>query len=405
MGIQSNRKIIIPLVLGIILLIVIGLFLLFSKNKASQEWLSSVINRYSTESNGRRAGRGNNGLLSSENPNGQSDAETISQFASLTDTEQNAGTGQNAGSDQTIGTDQTGVIGQNTANSGGDTLALANAANNSQLENSGQLPNQLTQNETDEDTETVQEEIVIRAPVPVPDNMTLIRGGTYYMGSPVTEEEREEDEELHLVTINSFHIGMYEVTQREYEEVMRINPSYFKGPDLPVENVSWFDAIEYCNRLSLRDGLPPVYTITGTGNSRVVTWDEDANGYRLPTEAEWEYACRAGTTTPFNTGNSISRNLANIWGSGTRNVGSYPPNRWGLYDMHGNVAEWCWDWYGDYNYYSQIDPEARFSEIHRIFRGGNWINTSIRARSAFRDHFYPTLQHLAVGFRVVRNAD
>jgi formylglycine-generating enzyme required for sulfatase activity len=223
------------------------------------------------------------------------------------------------------------------------------------------------------------------------------------MGSPLSEDDRGEDEEQHLVTINAFYIGMYEVTQREYQEIMGTNPSYNKGQNLPVEGVNWFDAVEYCNKLSYRDRLTPVYTIVGSGSNRVVTWDEEANGYRLPTEAEWEYACRAGTTTSFNTGNILSRTSANIWGNRTRAVGSYPPNRWGLYDMHGNVAEWCWDSYIDFNTTSAT--QGKFSDIHRIFRGGNWMNTAMRARSAFRDHFYPTLQHPAVGFRVVRNVE
>ena len=261
---------------------------------------------------------------------------------------------------------------------------------------------QLTQGENGEITETVQRQpVAVRVIPPVPDTMTLIRGGEFFMGNSLTDEEEEneeifENEPMRLVTVRSFYIGKYEVTQREYEEVMGTNPSYFKGPRMPVESVSWFDAVEYCNKLSLKVGLTPAYTITGRAKNRIVTWNQDAEGYRLPTDAEWEYACRAGTTTPFNTGSKITRAMANYWGNRTRTVGSYDPNNWGLYDMHGNVAEWCWDLFGDY------DSEES-SEIHRVFRGGNWLNTTIRIRSGFRDHFYPNHRNIGVGFRIVRN--
>jgi formylglycine-generating enzyme required for sulfatase activity len=231
--------------------------------------------------------------------------------------------------------------------------------------------------------------------------MGFIESGTYYMGSPDTEEDRDINEMQRLVTMRPFHIGKYEVTQKEYQEVMGKNPSYFLGDNLPVENVSWFDAIEYCNALSRREGLPVAYTITGTGNNRIVTWDQDSLGYRLPTEAEWEYACRAGTRTPYNTGNSINnRNQANYFSNGTRNVGSYPPNNWGLYDMHGNVAEWCWDLYSNYN--ASLDNENNPAENHRVFRGGSWFNLTMRLRSAFRDHYFPNYRTVSIGFRVVR---
>ena len=142
------------------------------------------------------------------------------------------------------------------------------------------------------------------------DGLILINGGTFEMGSPETEMQREEDETQHEVTVSDFYIGRYEVTQSEYEEVIGENPSNFKGENLPVENVSWYDAIEYCNKLSKKEGLTLVYTIDGEN----VSWDRSANGYRLPTEAEWEYAARAGTTTPFNTETSISDEEANYYG-------------------------------------------------------------------------------------------
>ncbi|MDR1316595.1 MAG: formylglycine-generating enzyme family protein, partial [Spirochaetales bacterium] len=137
------------------------------------------------------------------------------------------------------------------------------------------------------------------------DNMVRITGGTFTMGSPASEPGREADETRHLVRVSDFFISRYEVTQEEYREVMGADPSEFKGDSLPVEQVSWFDAIEYCNRRSLMEKLTPVYTVSGSGDSREVTWNRDANGYRLPTEAEWEYACRAGTTAPYSGGDSV----------------------------------------------------------------------------------------------------
>lgn len=132
--------------------------------------------------------------------------------------------------------------------------------------------------------------------------MLLIQGGSFSMGSPESEPWRGADEALHTVTISSFYMSAYEVTQREYEALMGNNPSTFQGADRPVEGISWYDAIEFCNAKSAAEGLTRAYTIEG----QKVIWDRNADGYRLPTEAEWEYACRAGTVTPFNTETSIS---------------------------------------------------------------------------------------------------
>jgi formylglycine-generating enzyme required for sulfatase activity len=226
-------------------------------------------------------------------------------------------------------------------------------------------------------------------------NMVLINSGSFEMETIIDEQDTGENVELRQVTITSFYIAKYEVTQREYENVMRKNPSYFKGPNLPVENVNWFDAIEYCNALSKREGLTLAYTITGLGSSRVVTWNRNANGYRLPTEEEWVYACRANTTTPYNIGNSINRDMANYFSRGTVNVGNYPPNGWGLYDMHGNVYEWCWNSLENSNFYSEDEM--------RVIRGGSWLNTSKRLRSSFRDFYSPYKGTMTIGFRVVQN--
>jgi formylglycine-generating enzyme required for sulfatase activity len=236
----------------------------------------------------------------------------------------------------------------------------------------------------------------------VPENMVRINGGTFTMGSPSSESGRDIDEgPQHQVTVSSFFMGKYEVTQREYQAIIGTNPSNFRGDNLPVENVSWYDAVEYCNRLSQREGLTPAYTISGTN----VTWNRNANGYRLPTEAEWEYACRAGTTSEYNTGPSIRDDTG--WYSGnsggrTHPVGEKPPNAWGLYDMHGNVWEWCWDWHGNYSTNAQTDPMGASSGSIRVLRGGWWGDAARGVRSAGRDFSTPSYRSEYVGFRVVR---
>lgn len=144
----------------------------------------------------------------------------------------------------------------------------------------------------------------------LPEEFVLVQGGTFQMGSPEEEAWRSEDEVLHTVTVSDFYMSAYELTQAEYQEITGENPSSFSGEDLPVENISWLDAVSYCNTRSEREGLTPAYTVEGSD----VIWDRGADGCRLPTEAEWEYACRAGTTTPFNTETSISAEEANYYG-------------------------------------------------------------------------------------------
>jgi formylglycine-generating enzyme required for sulfatase activity len=254
----------------------------------------------------------------------------------------------------------------------------------------------------------------VRIERPVPDGVVRINGGTFLMGSPATEAGRDGDEVQHSVTVSGFYMSKYEVTQKEWVEVMGSNPSYFKGDNLPVECVSWYDAVEYCNKRSVKEGLTPAYTIDKTrsdpdnrnGNDKVkwvVTWNRGASGYRLPTEAEWEYACRAGTTTAYSTGGSITTGQANYDNSsGTKNVGSYSVNPWGLYDMHGNVWEWCWDWYESYGDGAQTDPVGASSGADRLVRGGGWGGTARYARSANRDYGTPSFRYNDLGFRLVR---
>jgi formylglycine-generating enzyme required for sulfatase activity len=259
----------------------------------------------------------------------------------------------------------------------------------------------------------------------VPENMVYVEGGSFMMGSPDDEPNRMSDETQHQVTVSGFYMGKYEVTQKEWREVMGSHPSEFKGDDLPVENVSWYDVLEYCNALSKKDGFIPAYLIdreridsenTGSFNW-LVSWDKNANGYRLPTEAEWEYACRAGTVTPFSTGNDITTDQANYDGDYPYNnnkkgidrkkttiVGSFAPNQWGLYDMHGNIREWCWDWY--YFFYStnMIDPTGSSGRSSRVIRGGSWFDVAGSLTSADRDGEPPFLRYSNLGFRVVRSS-
>lgn len=256
-------------------------------------------------------------------------------------------------------------------------------------------------------------------------NLILINGGTYLMGSPETEMHRETDEVQHEVKVSDFYIGRYEVTQKEYEEVMGENPSNFEGENLPVENVTWYEAIEYCNKLSEKEGLTPVYTIDGEN----VSWDRSANGYRLPTEAEWEYAARAGTTSPFNTENSISDEEANYYGhypygieenyftqenletepgqyrQTTVEVNSFSPNKWGFYNIHGNVAEWCFDYYGAYDLENTDNPSGPTTGTLRVNRGGGWNDYAKHLRCAYRASTTPDQKMSNIGFRVVRNGD
>jgi formylglycine-generating enzyme required for sulfatase activity len=255
-----------------------------------------------------------------------------------------------------------------------------------------------------------------------PPGFVFIQGGTFTMGSPPSEPDGQDDEVQHSVTVSSFYMGKYEVTQKEWRKVMGNNPSYFniKGEDLPVESVSWNDAVKYCNKRSEMEGLNPAYTIKG----KDVIWNRKANGYRLPTEAEWEYACRAGTTTPFNTGNNITTDQANYAGNHPYNgnargtsrrkttpVGSFAPNLWGLYDMHGNVDEWCWDWYGKYSREVQTDPRGAVYGAYRVLRGGSWFGYAGYMRSAQRSFDHPRgrfsyVSYLSyIGFRVARNAE
>jgi formylglycine-generating enzyme required for sulfatase activity/flavodoxin len=260
-----------------------------------------------------------------------------------------------------------------------------------------------------------------------PDNngMLLIEGGTFQMGSPTSEYERDADEVLHEVTVGSFYMSETEVSQKQYEVVMGTNPSERKGENLPVENVTWYDAVRFCNALSEREGLAPCYTVNGT----TVTWNRNADGYRLPTEAEWEYAARANTSTPFWFGDYVYDKDANCynaygynndasghWVNGylrhTVEVDKYNSNAFGLKNMHGNVAEWTWDWYrpspdptekGDEES-SYPNPTGPETGIFKVVRGGGWNDFPKHIRSAYRSAFPADVPLYATGIRLVRNA-
>jgi len=203
------------------------------------------------------------------------------------------------------------------------------------------------------------------------------------------------------VEISPFYIDKFPVTQDLYEKVMgkEKNKSHFEGGDRPVETVSWFDAVEFCNRLSEKAGLKPGYTIAG----EKVTPDWDANGFRLPSEAEWEYACRTGTTGErYGEIDQIAWYDKNSKGS-TQGVGKLKPNPWGLFDMLGDVWEWCWDWYGDYPKQDKKDWRGPEKGSLRVDRGGSWFYGAQVCACAFRDHNHPDNRGSFLGFRLARS--
>jgi len=254
--------------------------------------------------------------------------------------------------------------------------------------------------------------------------LVAVEAGTFAMGSPPDEPERENNETQHQVTLTRpFYVGVYEVTQGEFTHVMGFNPSTVRGSDrLPVETVTWFDAVSFCNRLSKLDGLEAAYMVSNIEmegphiTNAVVRWISSSAGYRLPTEAEWEFACRAGTRTPFSFGDTVTSDQANFDGltpynggargqfrKRTLEVDAFPANAFGLYQMSGNVFEWVWDYYAQYPTDPQRDPIGPEDGTLRVRRGGAYGSPGGHMRSAVRHGVPPRIPFFHMGFRAARS--
>jgi len=266
-----------------------------------------------------------------------------------------------------------------------------------------------------------------------PDNFVLVKGGTF--------KDTKSNYYGKGVTISDFYIGRYSVTQKEWVAVMGSNPSKFIGDNLPVEMVDWYDSVEYCNKRSIREGLRPYYNIDRNkkdANNKpdpkfgdlddikwTVTINPGANGYRLPTEAEWEYAASGGQLSRSYTyagsddidevawywKNSGHIYLTGFWNwpaiqqnhDQTKPVGSKKPNELGLYDMSGNVRQWCWDWYADDLKTNVTDPKGSYEGFRRVWKGGGWMAGDFAEATAFRGSLAANGKGPDQGFRVVRN--
>ena len=236
--------------------------------------------------------------------------------------------------------------------------------------------------------------------------MIAIAGGWFEMGS---SKSSADESPVHKVWISPFWMDRYEVVQEQFKKFQFPDPSHFKNPMNPLDQINWTDAVMYCNERSLAEDLKPCYNEE--------TWDCNfaATGYRLPTEAEWEYACRAGTSSQYSFGDATQKLNAHAWfadnsSKTTQPVGRKQPNPWGLYDMHGNVSEWCNDFYAE-DYYKQSperDPKGPPNGRERVLRGGAWNSSADSCRSTYRASD-PSINDTclasdAIGFRCVRSA-
>jgi len=274
----------------------------------------------------------------------------------------------------------------------------------------------------------------IAPPVNIGYEMVFVPGGSFQMGNPNTSiwpntSVGDSDERpVHTVTLSGFNMGKYEVTQAQYKTVMGALPPsmsgspYGLGENYPIYYVSWYDALVFCNKLSMIEDLSPAYRISGSTNpsdwgtvptSSNSTWNavtivSGSSGYRLPTEAQWEYAAKGGSGSPGNYTYSGGNTVDYVaWYSGnsnnmTQEVGKKQANGLGIHDMSGNVWEWCWDWYGDYSSGAQTNPTGPATGTRRVERGGSWSNPASYARSADRLYSYPDVRINDFGFRLVR---
>jgi formylglycine-generating enzyme required for sulfatase activity len=259
--------------------------------------------------------------------------------------------------------------------------------------------------------------------------MVPVLGGSFQMGKELGTTGSGDVTPVHTVTLTGFSMSKYPVTQAQYQAVMGSNPSNFSSNpesgetqgNRPVEKVSWYDAIVFCNKLSIAEDLSPAYSINNSTDPAVwgnvptsdnSTWNSavivsGSTGYRLPTEAQWEYAVKGGITQENLTyaGSNTTGDVA--WysgnsGSKTHEVGKKAPNALGLYDMSGNVCDWCWDWYGNYSNGAQTDPGGASSGANRIVRGGGWNSSAANVRSVYRNYGPPSYRSESIGFRLVR---
>jgi formylglycine-generating enzyme required for sulfatase activity len=250
-------------------------------------------------------------------------------------------------------------------------------------------------------------------PKPAPDGFARLEPGTFLMGSPDDEPGRNDDEPLHEVTLTRpLLLQQRLVTAAQWRQLLGAPPPR-DGHDRPAQKISWFDAVAWCNALSTRDGLTPFYALEGAAGrlgadlraENVLTPDLDANGWRLPTEAEWEYACRAGgdpDTTRYGPLHRVAWYDSNAR-RGPQPVARLEPNAWGLYDMLGNVWEWVWDRYGPYPNKRARDPQGLGRAPFRVYRGGGYSSGAALCRAANRGHALPDRRLPTIGFRVARN--